>query len=122
VELLRLEELGPAPLTTDVYLLPLGEKAETQAMTLAESLRDMLPALRLQVHCGGGSMKSRMKRADRSGAQLALIVGENEAQSGAVVIKPLRSRDEQVTVSMTDVAGRILQYCPQISEHKEAAG
>jgi histidyl-tRNA synthetase len=112
VELLRLAELGPAPLTTDVYLLPLGKEAETQAMTLAETLRDMLPALKLQVHCGGGSLKSRMKRADRSGAKLALIIGEDEAQSGTVVIKPLRSRDEQVTVSLTDVAGQIRQYCP----------
>jgi histidyl-tRNA synthetase len=122
VELLRLAELGPAPLTTDVYLLPLGKEAETQAMTLAETLRDMLPALKLQVHCGGGSLKSRMKRADRSGAKLALIIGEDEAQSGTVVIKPLRSRDEQVTVSLTDVAGQIRQYCPWISEHKEATG
>ena len=112
VELLRLAELGPAPLTTDVYLLPLGKEAETQAMTLAETLRDMLPALKLQVHCGGGSLKSRMKRADRSGAKLALIIGEDEAQLGTVVIKPLRSRDEQVTVSLTDVAGQIRQYCP----------
>ncbi|MGI9265651.1 MAG: His/Gly/Thr/Pro-type tRNA ligase C-terminal domain-containing protein, partial [Gammaproteobacteria bacterium] len=122
VELLRLGELGPVPSTTDVYLLPLGQEAETQAVALAESLRDALPALELKMHCGGGSLKSRMKRADRSGAELALIVGEDEVRSGAVMLRPLRRREEQISVPLADIEERILHYCSRLSDNKEASG
>ena len=116
VELLRMAELAPGQGTADVYLVPLGPVAESQAMTLAESLRDALPALKLQVHCGGGGMKSRMKRADRSGAQLALIIGDEEADAGTVVIKPRRSGDEQGTIPVVDTVGQIIKYFPHLAD------
>ncbi|WP_276208197.1 histidine--tRNA ligase [Halomonas sp. NO4] len=80
----------------DVYLVPLDESAEAPAMLLAEELRGALPALRLQLHCGGGSFKSRMKKADRSGARLALLLGEDELREQRVAVKFLReARDQQ---------------------------
>jgi histidyl-tRNA synthetase len=61
-----------------------------EAIALAERLRDGLPALRLHVHMGGGSLKSQLRRADRSGATLAIIQGSEEIAAGEVAIKDLR--------------------------------
>ena len=91
------EAAPPAP-APHVYLVPLGSLAEAAAMPLAESLRDAVAGLRLTVHCGGGSMKSGMKKADRSGAQFALILGEEELAAGTVAVKPLRSQEAQVAL------------------------
>ena len=115
IDLLRMAELAPTQGVADAYLVPLGPLAESQAMSFAESLRDKLPALKLQVHCGGGGIKSRMKRADRSGAELALIIGDEEASSGTVVIKPMRSGDEQVTISAAEAVDQIIRFCPQLA-------
>ncbi|XGA79385.1 histidine--tRNA ligase [Halomonas sp. CH40] len=79
----------------DVYLLPMDEAATLTALTLAEQLRSQLPELRLQLHCGGGSFKSRMKKADKSGATIALLIGEDERQTDAVTLKFLREEREQ---------------------------
>ena len=80
------------------YLIRAGEAAQGPGMALAEWLRDLLPGLRLQVHCGGGSLKSQMKKADRSGCQLALVLGEREVDEGTVGVKFLREDREQETV------------------------
>jgi histidyl-tRNA synthetase len=61
-------------------------------------------------------MKSRMKRADRSGAQLALIIGDEEADAGTVVIKPMRSGDEQVTIPVVDTVGQIIKFFPHLAD------
>lgn len=88
--LLLLAERPPQlPATTDVYLLSTVSAAETLA--LAESLRAALPALKLICHCGGGSLKSQMKKADRSGARWALILGDDELACDEVSLKPLRT-------------------------------
>ncbi|MGM0615529.1 MAG: histidine--tRNA ligase [Pseudomonadota bacterium] len=79
----------------DVYLLPMDEAATLTALTLAEQLRSQLPKLSLQLHCGGGSFKSRMKKADKSGATIALLIGEEERQTNAVTLKFLRAEREQ---------------------------
>ncbi|MWJ27263.1 histidine--tRNA ligase [Halomonas sp. ZH2S] len=80
----------------DVYLLPMDESATIPALTLAETLRSAVPGLRLQLHCGGGSFKSRMKKADKSGATLALLLGPDELASDAITLKFLRQeRDQQ---------------------------
>ena len=78
VLLLAQSHLTPPNLTPHVYLLTMGDKAMQQGFRLAESLRDHLPQLRVLVHCGGGSFKNQFKRADKSGAQIALILGETE--------------------------------------------
>lgn len=77
------------------YLVTMGEVAERQGLVLAERLRDRLHGLRLVVNSGGGSFKSQFKRADRSGAELALILGESELTAGHVAVKPLRNDVEQ---------------------------
>ena len=80
-----------------VYVIAAGEQAENAALILGEKLRDVLPALRVQTHCGGGSFKSQFKKADKSGATLALILGDQEVERGEVNVKWLRddSREQQ---------------------------
>lgn len=87
----------------DAYLMPLGEQAELKAPAIAEQLRDALPELRLVTHCGGGAMKKQIKKADKSGAEVALIIGENELAEQQVTVKPLRSDAEQTTLSHAEL-------------------
>lgn len=86
----------------DVYLVVAGD-VQKQALVLAEYIRTHLPYLRLQMHCGGGSFKSQMKKADKSGAEFALILGEDEAKEGVVAVKYLRENKEQHTVKMHEI-------------------
>ncbi len=88
----------------DVYLVMVGEAAERAGPVLAERLRSALPRLRLLVHCGGGGFKSQFKRADRSGARLALVLGEEEARTGRVSVKPLREAGEQSVLGQSELA------------------
>lgn len=88
-----------------VYVIAAGERAENAALLLAESLRDQLPRLRLQTNCGGGSFKSQFKKADKSGAQLALILGDDEVGRGEVNLKWLRDDSrEQQSLAQSDLA------------------
>lgn len=82
----------------DIYLVATGDVGFA-AMQLAEKIRDELPFIRLMSHCGGGNFKSQFKKADKSGAALALIMGEDEAREGRVSIKLLREDAEQLTLS-----------------------
>lgn len=86
------------------YLVAVGEDAERAGAVLAESLRDGLAGLRLQVNSGGGSLKSQLKRADRSGARFALILGEDELRAGSIALKPLRAEEEQAVIRQADLA------------------
>ena len=83
----------------DVYFCAFGEAAELQALVLAEQLRDRLPGLRLQMNAGAGSFKSQFKKADKSGALFALILGEDELAQQVVGLKPLRDNGEQQHIS-----------------------
>ena len=85
------------------YLIRVGNLAEHQGGLLAELLRDALPELRLVVHCDGGSFKSQFKRADKSGAGLALILGEEEAKDATIGIKNLRKEGEQITLNQAEL-------------------
>jgi len=82
-----------------VYMIRVGPQAEQAGIGLAEQLRDNLPELKLLLHCGSGSFKSQFKRADKSGADYALILGEDEIAAGSASIKPLRTEGPQITVS-----------------------
>jgi histidyl-tRNA synthetase len=84
----------------DVYLLRQGEAAERFGAQVAEALRDA--GLAVILHCGGGSFKSQMRKADASGALMAAIVGDDEAGAGLVSVKPLRVAAEQVRISVAD--------------------
>ncbi|GED23048.1 histidine--tRNA ligase [Halomonas halmophila] len=90
--------------TLDVYLLPMGEDAEAAALGMAERLRDELPGLRLQLHCGGGGFKSRIRKADKSGARLALLLGDEELASQSVTLKFLREEREQRRIEHSELA------------------
>jgi histidyl-tRNA synthetase len=92
------------------YFVGVGDSVQIEMQTYAEKLRDSLPALRLTVNAGGGSFKSQFKKADRSGSELALILGEEELAQGIVAIKYLRdSAAEQTTVAADELAGWLAQ-------------
>ncbi|MBN7818798.1 histidine--tRNA ligase [Bowmanella yangjiangensis] len=97
LESLQLVQLPPE---VHVYLSLLGEKAEAFGLTLAESLRDAVPGIKLQTHCGGGNLKKQMKRADKSGAGIALVIGEQEVDAGVAGVKYLREDKPQLQVSI----------------------
>jgi histidyl-tRNA synthetase len=78
----------------DVYVVAAGDEAQRTALSVVETLRDQLPDCRLVLHAGGGSFKSQMKKADKSGAEVALIWGEDEVAAGTVTVKALRAKDE----------------------------
>ncbi len=87
----------------DVYLVTAGEGTLAAGMTLAETLRDQLPNLRIMTHFGGGNFKKQFKRADKSGAAVALILGETEVLEQTVTLKDLRGGEQQ-TVAQADIA------------------
>ncbi len=95
----------PAP---DVYVVHQGEAAARHAFRAAEHLRDV--GFAVQLHCGGGSFKSQMKRADASGAPMAVIIGDDEAQANEVTVKPLREAGEQRRVGMDSLAETIGEW------------
>ncbi|MEX0729189.1 MAG: histidine--tRNA ligase [Aquisalimonadaceae bacterium] len=101
-----LEEGGlvPPARVVDSYLVLVGERAAAAGLVLAEQLRQALPDLRLMTHCGDGSFKSQFKRADRSGARFALVLGDGEVDAGTIGIKDLRLGGDQIAVEQTDLA------------------
>jgi len=101
LELVR-DNLTPANVP-HVYLVVAGEKAQAKGLILAEQLRNAVPELRLMSHCGGGSIKSQFKKADKSGAQVALVLGDDEVEQGTVSVKILRGErvQEQKTLAQT---------------------
>jgi histidyl-tRNA synthetase len=100
---LMLQELQVIPealgQTVDAYLVSVGD-VKAEAFKLAETIRNELPFLRVQSHCGGGNFKKQMKKANDSGADIALIVGEDEAKNGQVTLKFLREDKPQQTLTI----------------------
>ena len=101
---------APAAETPDVYLVYQGDEAVRLAPRVAEGLRDV--GLNVVYHCGGGSFKSQMKKADASGATFAVIIGDDEAAAGQVTLKPLRAsegqQNEQQRVGLEELADVIM--------------
>ncbi|MGO2168197.1 His/Gly/Thr/Pro-type tRNA ligase C-terminal domain-containing protein, partial [Pseudoalteromonas sp.] len=89
--------------SSDVYFAAMGDKASIQAPIIAAKLRADVPGLRIIVHAGGGNFKKQLKRADKSDALVALIIGEDELEQGVVTVKYLRERKEQVTLELEQV-------------------
>lgn len=114
---LLLETLGKVPAeiarTVDIYLCAFGEAAELAALALSERLRDQLPNLRLQVNAGAGSFKSQFKKADKSGALYALILGEDELAQQVVGCKPLRGQGEQQSIAWSALADHLATSADQ---------
>lgn len=86
----------------DVYLISSGEGTQSAAMQLAEKIRDAMPQVKLMTNYGGGNFKKQFARADKWGARIALVLGENEMHAGQVNVKNLRNGDQQ-TVAQDDV-------------------
>ncbi|WP_371230396.1 histidine--tRNA ligase [Pseudomonas sp. QE6] len=101
VLLLETLDLVPEELSrpADLYLCAFGEAAELAGLSLAERLRDAIPGIRLLVNAGGGSFKSQFKKADKSGAQFAMILGDDELANRVVGFKPLRGEGEQQNIA-----------------------
>jgi histidyl-tRNA synthetase len=104
VELMRLQAHTAAG-APQVYLVMAGQGVVERGLELAESLRSALPGLRLHANLGGGSFKAQFKRADRSGATLALVLGEDELRRGEVTIKPLREDAGQQQLALAELVG-----------------
>ena len=103
------EECGALPERSQksFYFIAVGSEAEQKVHSIAETLRDEIPSLHLLVNCGGGSFKSQFKKADKSGASHALVLGEDEIVNGTVSIKPLRKEGVQTTVSTSNLASAL---------------
>ena len=93
----------------DVYVVHQGEGAALFALQVAEQLRSELPQLRTMMHCSGGNFKKQFKRADKSAATLALVIGESEVQNRQVVVKHLQGITEQQTVDLTALTDFVQQ-------------
>ncbi|HCG40739.1 MAG TPA: histidine--tRNA ligase [Pseudomonas sp.] len=105
------DALSPVP---HAYICAFGEPAELAALALAERLRDTLPGLRLLVNAGGGSFKSQFKKADKSGARFALILGDDELAGRVVGCKPLRDDSEQQSIAWDALPERLAACLEQV--------
>ena len=101
---------GEAPASNaDVYIASLGSGTLERAFGLAEELRDTISGIKVEMNLGGGSFKSQMKRADKSGAEFALILGEQELTDGCIGVKPMRSAGEQINVALEELVATLEQ-------------
>ena len=111
VLLLREQGVVADTAAVDVYVVAVGSAAESMALVTTECVRDAQPRLRIVQHTGGGSFKSQMKKADKSGARLALIWGEDEVAAQVVTVKPLREgggeRTAQRTVPLNELVATL---------------
>jgi len=106
IELVKLNGSDMQSGHIDIYMCFLGSEAKRTGMLLAEKLRDK--SLSIQAHCGEGSIKSQLKQADKSGAKVALILGEDEVASDKIIIKPLREKKSQYSVDQKDIFSHLL--------------
>ncbi len=101
IELLSMQDARGVDTAPQIYCAVLAESLAATVLPLAERLRDA--GLRVEMHCGGGSLKSQLKRADRVGAGFALIVGPEEAAQGLAVVKDLRGASGQQSIPSASV-------------------
>ena len=114
---LVMKELGLAGdvIQPQIYCVVVGEEAERAALTLCERLRDAHPGVRIELNLGGGNFKTQFRRADRSGAVVALILGEDEAARGTVAVRSLRAEGPQVECAQSELMTRIVQWLPELA-------
>ncbi|EPJ0728076.1 MULTISPECIES: histidine--tRNA ligase [Morganella] len=91
---------------TDIYLASFGEGSQVAAMMLAEQIRDSLPGVRIMTNYGGGNFKRQLSRADKNGARIALILGEDEIANGTVTVKELATGEQQ-TLAQSGLSARL---------------
>lgn len=97
--------------SVDVYMIRVGETAEREGLRFSEVIRNEVPSLKLQVNCGGGSFKSQFKKADKSGAEYAIILGDDEVSRGEVGVKSLRNEQGQQTLSRDQTIAFLQAFC-----------
>ncbi|CAM3588299.1 histidine--tRNA ligase [Rahnella bruchi] len=95
-----------APSTVDAYVISSGAGTQSAAMQLAEKLRDALPELKVMTNYGGGNFKKQFARADKWGARIALVLGEDEVANQQVVVKDLQSGTQE-TLAQSEIAARL---------------
>ncbi|WED21341.1 histidine--tRNA ligase [Vibrio sp. JC009] len=108
VLLLETLELNDVRRAVDVYVVTAGEGTMMAGMKLAEELREAVPGLRVMNHFGGGNFKKQFKRADKVGAAVALVLGENEVADNTVVLKDLAGGDQR-TVAQSEIASQLVE-------------
>ncbi len=104
------KELVESVTHSDIYMVLVGETANRPGMVISEQIRESFPNLRVQMNCGGGSFKSQFKKADKSGAQIALVLAEEEVQQQQIAIKFLREEKEQIQVAWADITSTLTDY------------
>ncbi len=109
---LMLEEEFAASEQADIYMVSMGEGARTRTLKLAEQIRSELPGRKVLVHCGDGKFKAQLKKADVSGASLAIILGEDELADEKVGVKLLRENADQVELGQNELT----DYCSKYFE------
>ena len=107
VMLLEKQQAGAVREQPQVYLVLAGEHTELRGFELAERLRDAWPGLKLQVNLGGGSIKTQFRRADKSGARFALVLGDDEVARGIVALKDLRGETAQEECALERISERL---------------
>lgn len=114
VALLEQAQTVPPPVTADVYVITQGVAPLRRAMVITERVRDALPGKRIELNLGGGNFKAQFRRADKSGARVALVLGEDELARGVVQLKPLRSGEgEAQEIALTSVSAVVANWFSQ---------
>ncbi len=99
----------PVAPTADVYIVAVGDAAMRAGIAAAEQLRNRIPGLRAELNLGGGSFKSQLKRADKSGAAMAVILGDDEVDRGEASLKPLRTAEDQTSIALDELADALAE-------------
>jgi histidyl-tRNA synthetase len=112
---------GKAPNTdADVFVVAVGDEALQGAFTVAEVLRNAIAGIRVELNLGGGSFKAQMKRADKSNARYALVLGEQEISDRTIGLKPLRTKDDQISVALDDLPALLAGKLDEATESSVA--
>ena len=109
VELMIAEGLESSGEPPDAYFIMAGDRARREGFAMAERLRNEVSGLRLNFDCVAGGMKAQLKRADRSGARLALILGDDELEADRISVKALREQDPQESLELNELIARLLR-------------
>ncbi|MDF3019096.1 MAG: hisS [Steroidobacteraceae bacterium] len=111
VELVRLAGMTAPANLPDVFVMAQGDAAQRGALALAEKLRDELPGHGIVVHCGSAKFKTQFRRADESGARVALVIGEDELARGVVALKPLKGAENtQSEYPVAEIGARVAEF------------
>jgi len=94
----------------DIFVILQGDRAQLEGQSIVESIRDQLTDKIIQTNCGGGSFKSQFKKADKSGARIALLIGEDEINNHTVSVKPLREDTAQTTVALDELVATLKSF------------